>query len=410
MIETRTVGLTRGFTRSLVALTAVLSVAACGGSDSSGWAGTIDTLATGQVVVHNPATPMWSEEAAWRLTPDLRIGTMEGDGPDLFGQITSLAVDGAGRIYVLDGQAQEVRVFGPDGAHIRTFGRKGAGPGELARALRIEFGPDGNLWVADPENNRVSVFDTTGRYVKGPSMAGGFVIMPWPGRFDRHGSYYYPVPLPSEEEFGIGLIRYDSTVTPVDTLEVPKDPVDREYFEMRRDQSVAISSVPYTGSFRWQLAPDGTFWGYLTGPYRMFDVTPDGDTLRTVTREFTPLPVTDEDMDQARENMKWFLDMGGEVDWSKIPSHKPGMDYALVDAQGYIWVWPVMPLGEEGTVLDVFDPEGRYLGRIHSPVPIATRPDPVIYDNVMYAVTESDLDVPYVIRLHIDKPGAVRGE
>lgn len=384
-----------------------VSIAACDDAATRDWAGTVDTLATGQVVVRNPPMGLWAEGEAWRLSEELRIGTVAGDGPELFGRITSLAVDGEGRVYVLEGQAQEIRVFDRDGVHVRTFGREGGGPGELARGLRIELGPDGNLWVADPQNNRASVFDTAGRYLRGHSMAGGFTLLPWPGRFDVEGHYYWPVPLPSQSEFRLGLVRYDRTMTPLDTLAVPEDPVEREYFELRQGENrFARVGVPYTGGFRWVLSPAGTFWGFLTGPYRMFELSPDGDTLRTITREHSPLPVTDADLARAREELGWFVQEGGQVDWSRIPSDKPAIEYAFLDDRGYLWVWPVMPFGREGLALDVFDPTGRYLGRIESPVPIATRPVPVVRGDAMYAVTESELDVPFVVRLRIQRPAS----
>lgn len=381
---------------------------ACGDAGSTDWAGSIDTLATGQLVVRNPKTPIWSEAEGWRLVPEVRIGTVDETGPELFGQITSLAVDGAGRIYVLEGQAQEIRVFDGDGTFVRTIGRKGGGPGEFARALRVELGPDGHLWVADPQNNRVSVFDTSGAYVRGISMPGGFTIIPWPGRFDRRGSYYYPIPLPSDREFRLGLTRYDSGMAVQDTLAVPDDPVDREFFELRSEEGFARIGVPFTGGFDWLLSPEGTFWGLLTGRYSMFELSQAGDTLRTVTRAFDPLPVTEADMAEARENLTWFLEEGGTVDWAKIPDHKPAIEGAAFDDEGNVWVWPVMPNGEEGTRLDVFDAVGRYLGSIDSPVPIALRPRPVIRNGTMVAVTRTELDVPFVVRLRIDRGPAAR--
>lgn len=389
--------------RAAAALLASAAVLACDDPGSSEWAGTIDTLATGQLVVRNPATPLWPEAGRWQLVPELRIGTVDGTGPELFGRITSLAVDAAGRIYVLEGQAQEIRVFDADGTFVRAIGRKGGGPGEFARALRVEPGPDGHIWVADPQNNRVSVFDTSGAYLRGHSMPGGFVLIPWPGRFDRRGSYYYPVPLPSDEEFRLGLTRYDSSMAVQDTLAVPDDPVDREYFELRSEDGFARIGVPFTGGFDWLLSPEGTFWGLLTGRYAMYELGRDGDTLRTVTRAFDPLPVTAADMAEARENLTWFLEQGGTVDWARIPDHKPAIEGAVFDDEGNLWVWPVMPNGEEGTRLDVFDPVGRYLGSVEPPVPIALRPSPVIGHRTMVAVTRTELDVPFVVRLGIDK-------
>lgn len=379
-----------------------LVLGGCGNAAPVGWGGSVDTLASGQVVVTNPDFPAWSPEETWGLVEELRIGTMTGDGADLFGQIRSLAVDDAGRLYVLEGQAQEVRVFGPDGAHIRTIGRKGGGPGEFAGALQAEIGPDGNLWVVDPQNNRLSVFDTAGAYVEGHSIAGGIMIVPWPGGFDASGAYYYPVPRPSDGEFRMALAKYDAAIQPVDTLEIPRDPEERDYFELRREGSFLRAAIPYSAGFRWRLSPEGTLWGVLTGEYRMFELSQSGDTLRSITRDYAPVPVTEADMDAARERMSWFTRQGGEVDWGKVPDHKPAVNTLHVDDDGNIWVWPVTE-DEEGLRLDVFDRVGRYLGRVTSPVPVADRPAPVFRDGTIYAVTESELDVPYVVRLRIER-------
>src|SRR5690625_2077763 len=152
-----------------IAFTPVL-LAACGagsGPVAGEWAGAVDTLATGQIVVTNPAAPSWAPGEAWRVVEEVRIGRLDGDGPHLFGDVRSLTVDDDGRIWVLEGQAQEVRVFSAEGEYIRTVGRRGGGPGEFAGALHIARAPDGTLWVMDPQNNRVSIFDTAGVYLDG---------------------------------------------------------------------------------------------------------------------------------------------------------------------------------------------------------------------------------------------------
>ncbi len=396
---------------SLLAATAIAClplVTACGSSDTdpgSRWAGTIDTLASGQITVHNPDTPIWTPEAAWRVEEELRIGTMEGDGPDLFGQVRHLEPDAFGRIWVLEGQAQEIRVFGPDGSFVRTVGREGGGPGEFARALQVQTGPDGNMWVMDPANNRMSVFDTAGTYLEGKQVPGGFVIMPWPGGFDMQGSYYSPVPLPSEgDDFHMGLAVYDTSFVPYDTVEVPTDPVDREYYELRSENSLWRTGIPYTGRFDWRLASTGRTWGMLSDEYRFFELNPTGDTVRTIVREYTPLPVTDADMEQARERLESFIRNGGKVDWSKIPSSKPAMEDFYLDDGGNVWVRRVTDQEQQGREFDIFDPVGRFLGTIRTSFSIARFPPPVFDGDVMYAVTEDELEVPYIVRARIVKP------
>lgn len=92
-----------------LALCLLLTSCAAGDRAASGtWAGTIDTLASGTVHTRNPVNGLWDEATTWRIEEELRIGTMDGTGPDLFGYLYDIAVDDYGRIYALDEQAREV--------------------------------------------------------------------------------------------------------------------------------------------------------------------------------------------------------------------------------------------------------------------------------------------------------------
>ncbi|HEX7091302.1 MAG TPA: 6-bladed beta-propeller [Longimicrobiales bacterium] len=389
------------FVLALVALTA-----ACGASDggrTDRWTGTVDTLPSGHIVVSNTDDPLWRPGEEWQVVEELRIGRADGDGPDLFGRINSLAVDPGGRIWVLEGHAQELRVFGPDGQYIRTVGRKGGGPGEFAQAVKVELGPDGNLWVMDPQNNRHSVFDTAGTYLEGEHAPGGFVILPWPGGFDRQGRYYSPVPKVGAEGFSLALVVHDAAYQPMDTLEQPRDPVKRERFTSGDGRLIA--SVPFSGSLLWRLSPEGTIWALVTDAYRLFELTPDGDTLRTITRRFTPLPVTAADREDIDERLKWFTDQGGRIDPSKIPDTKPPVGRFFIDDADHIWVEVTMPDEQDtGRVFDIFDPDGRYLGAVRLPFTLWSVP--IFRNGALYAVTTDELEVPYVVRASIVKPGA----
>lgn len=124
----------------------------CGSTDVPGanWTGTADTLASGRISVHNASGRMWEEGDDWLVVEDLRLGSPDAAGPDLFGQIVSLEIDQDGRFWILEQQTQELRVFSATGEHVRTVGRAGAGPGEFRQAAKIEMGSDGHMWVMDP--------------------------------------------------------------------------------------------------------------------------------------------------------------------------------------------------------------------------------------------------------------------
>jgi hypothetical protein len=380
-------------------------LAGCGlseGRASTHWSGSADTLASGQIVVHNTAEPIWSAGSEWQAVDELRIGAVEGDGPDVLGQISSFEVDGSGRIWVFEGQSQELRVFDTTGAHVRTIGRRGGGPGEFAQAVRVELGPDAHIWVMDPQNNRLSIFDTAGVYLDAKHALGGFIIMPWPGRFDGQGRYHAPLPLP-DGDFRIAMVRYDTSFTATDTLATPRDPVQREAFEHHSGNSRMVAGVPFQGGLQWQLSRAGTIWGMRTDQYRLFELEPTGDTLRTITREFTPISVTNADREQAREDLKWFTDQGGQIDLSKLPSTKPATRSFFFDDEANIWVEPVTQNEETGRLRDVFDREGRFLGTVRLPFALRSSPAPIVRAGTLYGVTHDDLDVPYIVSARIVK-------
>jgi hypothetical protein len=338
------------------------------------------------------------------VVEELRIGRIEGEGPDLFGRISSLAVDRGGRIWILEGQAQELRVFSAGGEYIRTVGRRGGGPGEYSRAVRIDLAPNGNLWVMDPQNNRLSVIDTAGQYLEGKSVPGGFLMLPWPGGFDEAGRYYSIAPRMAPS-FGTVMVRYDASFVPTDSLDRPSDPTDRDKFEIRRDGLVRVAAgVPFQGFLTWRLSPAGTIWALITDQYRLFELDAAGDTLRTITRAHTPLPVTAADREKAREDLKWFTDQGGQADWSKIPSTKPRAHNFFFDDEGNLWVAVLSASGEVGWEFDVFDPEGRYLGVVELPFRLPRGEAPIFREGLLYGVTQDELEVQYVVVARVERP------
>ena len=64
------------------------------------------------------------------MTEDLAIGVLDGTVHLIFGEITRMAEDLRGGIYVLDAQVPESRHFDHGGGFVATVGRSGGGPGE----------------------------------------------------------------------------------------------------------------------------------------------------------------------------------------------------------------------------------------------------------------------------------------
>lgn len=71
-----------------------------------------------------------------------------------------------GRIYVVNGSVPDIREYDLTGRLVRSFGKRGTGPGEFARVRWIAPLLPDSLMVLDGEMSRVTVFDTAGRYAR----------------------------------------------------------------------------------------------------------------------------------------------------------------------------------------------------------------------------------------------------
>ena len=84
-----------------------------------------------------------------------------------------------------------------------------------------------------------------------------------------------------------------------------------------------------------------------------------------------------------------------------IPSVKPVYHWFLTDDRGYLWVDPELPAEADGHELEVFDPDGRYLGRIHTDFPRDASLVPVIRGERLYTVVSDDLGVQFLVSVPI---------
>ncbi len=323
---------------------------------------------------------------------ETRIGTMQGTDPDVFGRVDAVEVDGAGRVYVLETMEQHVRVFDRSGVHIRTFGRKGAGPGEFRSAVGLAWAPDGTLWIPDPENGRVSVFDTSGAFVTSHRMSAGFALAPWPGRFDKRGNFYHYA-LSPQSEWSYNMVKYGATLEPLDTLVPPFG--EEHYFEGREERGGPVRArIPFSPRMAWRLSSDGEMWGAWTSEYEVFRVDSAGKRDVVLRRSVQPVTVTSEERDNALERLRGH---GLVIDASSVPRRKPAIRSFMLDDEDRVWVIPELPDGRTGTALDVFSTNGQHLGRVQLPFTLATVPTPVIQGWRVYGVERDELGVESVV-------------
>jgi streptogramin lyase len=111
----------------------------------------------------------------FKFSPDGKVlmtlgkAGVAGDGPDTFNQPSAVAIASNGDIFVADGHGgnsnNRVVKFTKDGKFIKTWGKKGTGPGEFDIPHCLAFDSKGRLFVGDRNNNRIQIFDQEGNYL-----------------------------------------------------------------------------------------------------------------------------------------------------------------------------------------------------------------------------------------------------
>ena len=86
---------------------------------------------------------------------------------------TDLVVSKGKKIYVVDGTNNRVSVFGYNGGHLFSFGRRGTGTGMFESPTGIGIDKDDNIYVCDSGNHRIQVFSEKGDFLRAINIKEG---------------------------------------------------------------------------------------------------------------------------------------------------------------------------------------------------------------------------------------------
>jgi DNA-binding beta-propeller fold protein YncE len=99
------------------------------------------------------------------------VGNRQGtpgnnDSKDAFNEPTGIAFGKNGDLYISDGYVNaRIIKFNRDGEYITHWGRKGKGDVEFNLVLDVCFDSEERLYVADRHNQRIQIFDTSGKFL-----------------------------------------------------------------------------------------------------------------------------------------------------------------------------------------------------------------------------------------------------
>lgn len=297
------------------------------------------------IVVKNPKEPLYGTPVL-ELTEDLSLGGPDALGDYAFSQIRHFAVDDAGAIYVLDYKDAHVKVFDASGKYLRTIGRKGQGPGELEAPRSVSIDRAAGELAVLQTSRRMSFFKLDGTFLHHLSFKEIWALY---GAVDSRGHIYVTEGVVDDKDprYEVKMLGPDGSVI----LMLARSPAPVR----SGGKLTAFAAVAWFVVDR----EDRLIYGYpLTYEIQYFG--PAGPKLlKRITREYDPVAVTaEEQRDWEKQNGRG---PGQAVDFAKDHS---AYDRFFASDDGHLFVRTWEKDADGKRVHDVFDAEGRFIGRV----------------------------------------------
>lgn len=377
---------------TFVAAAAILH-AACSESPEATPSGVEVTDSAGTRIVTSPPGDVVFAELA--PEPALSIGLLDGPEELLFGDIESVARDAKGNVIVADGQALEIRVFGPDGGWVRSLGREGEAPGEFLDLTGAWVLSDGGILALDYRLDRITRFGAEDASVRTATFSNpeDLIVLPvglgGTGAVLSRASFFsYRNPFGRtvtgsledimESMFGyedqrLLFLRHRFDGTLIDTVAEGIDQSRAVLSSEGGPDVVAMVAVPFSPrSIARGSAHGVAFTNGATYEIRVFD---EAGALRMIARlDEAPPARTDEHLETYVRNPggrqrdeAWVRERLGQYRSLELPESLPAHTLVLFADTGDLWARRYRMRGESMDHWDVFAANGVHLGRVDVP-------------------------------------------
>lgn len=295
-----------------------------------------------------------------RLVPTLRIGSETAGAAYMFTAIRQVVASDS-EVFVLPAATPEIRVFGDDGRHRRTIGRRGSGPGEFDAVTAIGLAGD-TLWTLDANLRRVTRFRADGEMLTTDRLE---TMTPDVGRRGRF-YFFYPMALLRDgallgfggttgraiaagEVTALPLLRVPTSAGAADTLGWV--PIGNENLILRSIRGTMYTAQPFA---------DGPLTAYAASTGQVFVVERyaarderrasvrvtalgmQGDTVWSTTLPYRPRRLEQRVVDSVRAHLTRALASvypASEIARGLfVPSFRPPITHVLAGADGSVWL------------------------------------------------------------------------
>jgi hypothetical protein len=336
----------------------------------------------GVEVIINHREPYERQGEKTRLILE-EIFTIDTEKEDLakfgFSDIHSFDLDSEDNIYCLDQRNKTDVIFKFDswGQYLMSFARKGQGPGELQTPFGIRMVSNNTLSVTDILK-KVLVFNTDGTLKQEIPIDTNFVIVNplgngnycifWKGGADTDNRFF-------QEKLSVFNSRFEE-IKLLDILKIRK----------------ASEGVPGIDPLLfWRITDDQIFVGNEQRGYEILVFDFEGKLIKKIVKEYEPVDIPEA---LKREILSTIPDESPLKANIVFPDHFAPFRSFFTDDEGRLFVVTYESgLNRIGSVCDIFDAEGAFIGRVSLPLNKAGTPfaTPAIMKNgKLYCLQDKD--------------------
>jgi len=318
---------------------------------------------------------------SWELSgePVLELGSIDDPGPTQFFRVRDVELLDDGGLVVANQGSEELRIFGPDGAHRATVGRKGHGPAEFDGLSMVESFAD-SLLVYDSGNQRLSVRRLDG------SLARTFQLFWYDGILfpvDLHGAVGFTGARGILAVTARYMSQLKGTGLVVDTALVSLYDMDGALIDslirLPHNERVVQRAGDFQTTLGYPYSAGASLVGDARGFCSTFGTTPeiecrDRDGVWRRIRIVLPArDVTEAHVERFwneafdTENVRQRSALRRMRDAMVFPEHFPAFAQLARDDRGRIWARRYATPDDEAEEWIVIE-DGRWTGRIASPI------------------------------------------
>ncbi len=305
----------------------------------------------GVQVVFNPKNPAPPKGTPTKLILKEEFSLGEGEkAEEIFSEISSIAVDDEGDIYLLDGKENKILVFDKKGKYLRSFGKKGQGPGEMSVPVGIHLTPAKELMVDDSLNRKIIFFSLDGRFLRNISTATFFSF--GGVELDSQGNMVAQVFIFANNKINLEIKKFDKELNPLFTIAT---------YDF---SNILVGKInPFSFLTIYRVNKNGTILISNLDQYEIKVLNSEGKVIKRILKEYEPVKTTEEHKKEMLESLP--PETSPFKDRIELPKDLPPYRNFFLDEQGRIFVETFEKGKTKGEHLfDVFDARGNYIVRI----------------------------------------------